>query len=323
MLHTVRLDEIELSVTSGCNLHCRHCSVMPGNRADPRDLSLEEIVCILEGCHAVGATQIDLTGGEPALRHDLEEIIRQACARGLRVKLLSNGTFLTPDRLRSLHEAGLTALAVSIDGSTNEIHAATRNTTLHLFKRSLAALKNARDVGILVKVNTVVSRRNLKDLQRLVALVKDIGCFEHRLCSLVPTGWGVAQSDQTVDPIEWIKFIRSHLAPLDTDMPIYVSVDMLPIGISRQLQLGCLIAEQVKRVYIGAQGNVYPCPFFGFVKRSMSNVRENGFGHIVNSSVVWEKTLHDAPLVCPNVFRNKQGFVPVCPCRRIRARALG
>lgn len=319
----VRLDEFEVSVTSACNLRCTHCSVMPGRYSDPRDLSLEKITGVLHDGAAAGATRLDITGGEPTVRPDLEEIVRRARTLGFNVKLLSNGTLLTPERLRSLHEAGLSVLAVSIDGSTRDVHAATHTVSQGMFERSLTALKEARKLGLLVKVNTVVSRRNLNDLPRLVALVKDIGCFEHRLCSLVPTGWGATQSDQTVDPLEWIAFIKERLAQLDTNMSIYASVDVLPRNIARRFGHSCLIAERNKRAYVSALGEVYPCPFFCFANRSIGNVRDRGFGQIVNSKAVWDKALNEAPFVCPNVFRDDQELVPVCPCRKIRARSLG
>src|SRR5512140_1971848 len=90
---------LDLELTERCNNECVHCSV---NRpaADPeakrREIGTAEIKALLESAAALGCLTVRLTGGEPLLRDDFEEIYLFARKLGLRVMLFTNATLITP-----------------------------------------------------------------------------------------------------------------------------------------------------------------------------------------------------------------------------------
>jgi cyclic pyranopterin phosphate synthase len=113
---------LRLSLTEACNFRCSYC-LPDGYQADgrPRFLQVDEIARLVRAFAALGMSKIRLTGGEPSLRKDLDEIIATVAAvPGIRkVAITTNGTLL-PRRLPGWHRAGLTALNVSMDSLQRE-----------------------------------------------------------------------------------------------------------------------------------------------------------------------------------------------------------
>ena len=96
---------LRLSLTEACNFRCSYC-LPDGYQADghPRFLQVEEIGRLVRAFAALGMSKIRLTGGEPSLRKDLDEIIATVAAvPGIRkVAITTNGTLL-PRRLPGWH----------------------------------------------------------------------------------------------------------------------------------------------------------------------------------------------------------------------------
>ncbi|WP_367345928.1 GTP 3',8-cyclase MoaA [Stenotrophomonas bentonitica] len=117
-----RFPYLRLSLTEACNFSCSYC-LPNGYQADgrPRFLEVDEIGRLVRAFATLGMHKIRLTGGEPSLRKDLEQIIeRVAGVPGIRkVAITTNGTLL-PRRLPGWHLAGLTALNVSMDSLRRE-----------------------------------------------------------------------------------------------------------------------------------------------------------------------------------------------------------
>lgn len=154
-----RFPYLRLSLTEACNFSCSYC-LPDGYQADgrPRFLEVDEIGRLVRGFATLGMHKIRLTGGEPSLRRDLDQIIeRVAGTPGIRkVAITTNGTLL-PRRLPGWHRAGLTALNVSMDSLRRErFHAITGHDRL---PEILEGLELAQAIGLSsVKLNAVLLR---------------------------------------------------------------------------------------------------------------------------------------------------------------------
>lgn len=113
---------LRLSLTEACNFRCSYC-LPEGYLADgrPQFLTPDEIARLVRAFATLGMHKIRLTGGEPSLRKDLEQIIATvAQVPGIRkVAITTNGTLL-PRHLPGWHRAGLNALNVSMDSLQRE-----------------------------------------------------------------------------------------------------------------------------------------------------------------------------------------------------------
>jgi len=154
-----RFPYLRLSLTEACNFSCSYC-LPDGYQADgrPRFLEVDEIGRLVRAFATLGMHKIRLTGGEPSLRRDLDQVIeRVAGTPGIRkVAITTNGTLL-PRRLPGWHRAGLTALNVSMDSLRRErFHAITGHDRL---PEILEGLELAQAIGLpSVKVNAVLLR---------------------------------------------------------------------------------------------------------------------------------------------------------------------
>ena len=115
-----------MSVTDRCNFRCVYC--MPKDifnkdyRFLPRSelLTFEEIEQVVRASAELGVTKVRLTGGEPLVRRDLERLISQVRAvPGITdISMTTNASLLTRARARSLRDAGLQRLNVSLGAIT-------------------------------------------------------------------------------------------------------------------------------------------------------------------------------------------------------------
>jgi MoaA/NifB/PqqE/SkfB family radical SAM enzyme len=98
-----------------CNLSCAYCNEYDAvSKPVPAERMLRRVDLLAE----LGTTIITISGGEPLLHPDLDEIIARVRERGAIAGLITNGYLLTPERVRRLNRAGLDHLQISIDNVT-------------------------------------------------------------------------------------------------------------------------------------------------------------------------------------------------------------
>jgi GTP 3',8-cyclase len=159
------LRDLRISVTDRCNFRCTYCMPREIFGRDyaflPRAelLSFEEITRLARVFAEQGVTKVRLTGGEPLLRRDLERLVEMlAGIPGIGdVALTTNGTALAA-KARSLKDAGLTRVTVSLDALDDETFGAMNDVSFPV-ARVLDGIDAAAHAGLSpVKVNMVVKR---------------------------------------------------------------------------------------------------------------------------------------------------------------------
>ena len=160
------LHDLRISVTDRCNFRCTYC--MPKElfgasyRFMPRSelLSFEEITRLTGIFVAHGVRKIRLTGGEPLLRHGLEDLVRMLSGvAGIEdLTLTTNGSLLTLDRARRLRAAGLGRLTVSLDAVDDTVFSSMNDVGFHVGP-VLQSIEDAERAGLSpIKINMVVKR---------------------------------------------------------------------------------------------------------------------------------------------------------------------
>ena len=98
-----------------CNLSCTYC-----NEYDDfsKPVPTEEMFRRVDKLAALGTSVITISGGEPLLHPELDDIIRRIRKNGMVAGLITNGYFLVPERIQRLNQAGLEWLQISIDNVT-------------------------------------------------------------------------------------------------------------------------------------------------------------------------------------------------------------
>ncbi len=176
--------------TQACDLACVHCRASAQPDRHPMELSTEEGKNLIDQIATLEVPVFVLTGGDPIKRPDLFELIGHARQKGVRVSLTPSATpLLTREIILQLKEAGLARLAVSVDGAKAETHDAFRGMS-GSFARTLDAIRWAGEIGLPVQINTTFSRRNIGEIDELVALMESLSITLWSVFFLVPTGRG-------------------------------------------------------------------------------------------------------------------------------------
>ncbi|HEY2860265.1 MAG TPA: TIGR04053 family radical SAM/SPASM domain-containing protein [Terracidiphilus sp.] len=189
-------------VTQACDLACVHCRASAQPDRHPMELTTAEGKGLIDQIAAMQVPVFVLTGGDPIKRPDLFELIAHAREMGVRVSLTPSATpLLTRDIIVRLKEAGLARLAVSMDGASAVTHDAFRGMS-GSFARTLDAVRWANEVGLPVQINTTFSRRNIGEIDTIVALMESLKITLWSVFFLVPTGRGKLNDLLSADEFE-------------------------------------------------------------------------------------------------------------------------
>ena len=204
--------------TTRCNLRCRHCGSDCMAASQDVDMPLEDFLSAFDTIPRKeiprGFTVV-LTGGEPLLRPDIEDVGRAIRRRGAGWGMVSNGYFYDRDMHRKLMGAGMGALTISLDGLEDE-HDWMRGRK-GSFSRAVQAIAiAAQDGRINFDVVTCVNRRNLGQLQAIHDLLASLGVKQWRIFTIIPIGRAKNDPDlhlsdpEFVSLMEFIKEKREH-----------------------------------------------------------------------------------------------------------------
>ena len=177
------------NLTRRCNLACAHCYISAGSwHATANELPTETCFRIVDELLAVNASPLlILSGGEPLLRDDLEAVAERAAAGGATVVVGTNGTRLTDARIRSLMDAGVKGVAVSVDSLEERYHDRFRHGEGSL-QQTLGAVERLRDHRLDFIVQTTVTRGNRAQLATLAAWAAERGAVAFNVYFIVATG---------------------------------------------------------------------------------------------------------------------------------------
>ena len=263
------LRDLRISVTDRCNMRCRYCMPREVFGSDFSFLNKDEILTYeeidrLAGLFiSLGVEKIRLSGGEPLLRRNLDQLISRLALRDVEIAMTTNGVLL-PRYAPALSAAGLDRVTVSLDALDEATFAAITDSG-HTVAAVLAGIEAAESVGLgPIKINTVVKKNANED--ELLDLVerfsnRDIAVRFIEFMDVGTTnGWAM---EDVVTAAE-IRQQFDHLAPLPATKPGEVAKRyQLPNG--GEVGLITSVTEpfcgDCSRARLSADGHLYTCLF--------------------------------------------------------------
>jgi PqqA peptide cyclase len=193
MSESLRPYTLVAELTYRCPLRCVYCS-NPVDWARHTDgLGAEDWLRIFREAEDLGVVQLNLTGGEPLLRRDLETLVEGARGLDLYTNLITSGIPLTRERLAGLKACGLDNVQVSIQDVTAP--ASDRIAGLRSFDRKLEVARWVKELGLPLTVNTVLHRENLDRIEEVVALAESLAADRLELANTQYLGWALVNRD--------------------------------------------------------------------------------------------------------------------------------
>ncbi len=329
--------------TQACDLACRHCRAEARPQRDPGELTTEEAKALLDEVRRFGPMIFVFSGGDCLKRPDIVELVRYGAELGLRMAITPATTPLaTREVLQELKDAGLSRLAVSLDGSNAAIHDEFRRVE-GSFEHGLRILETAQEVGLSTQVNTVIRRHNLDDVDALCDLMTRLGIVFWEVFFLVPIGRARPEDVASAEAFEEVfhkLYDLSKTAPFDikaTAAPQYNRVvlqrqvaerragerettDVLTDGVEHSLKDGIGRARGVNDgygfVFVSHTGEIFPS---GFLPVSAGNVRDASLVEVYREAPLF-KALRDRSRLKGKCSVCE--YLPVCGGSRARAWAM-
>ncbi|MFH1878109.1 MAG: radical SAM protein [Candidatus Omnitrophota bacterium] len=188
------LTSLYINPTKFCNLSCRHCWVAPPYKAkitdgDDGELSMGEIIDVVRSAMEVGLCSVKLTGGEPLLREDLEQLLEFCARSGIDVLIETNGTLITRKTAKMFAEYGVSHISVSLDSACEEIHDFFRGHK-GAYKRALKGIENLMEEYRAPQIIMSLYKESLDGFEDFLRLMARLGISEVKLNTITPVGRG-------------------------------------------------------------------------------------------------------------------------------------
>ncbi|MGA1083628.1 MAG: GTP 3',8-cyclase MoaA [Burkholderiaceae bacterium] len=273
------LRDLRISVIDQCNLRCGYC--MP-REVFNRDyvflsrqelLSFDEIDRLARSFVALGVEKIRITGGEPLLRKQLEDLIGRLASlitlegKPLELALTTNGLLLK-DKAAALAEAGLHRVTVSLDALDPSIFQAMGDTPEASPEQVLEGIRAAQSAGLKVKANMVVQRGvNDSQILPMARAFRELGAtlrFIEFMDVGSSNGWN---PEQVVASTEILHTLSSEfdLEPYGRDIPSEVSERWRYADGRGEVGFISSVSKpfcgECSRARISAEGGLYTCLF--------------------------------------------------------------
>jgi radical SAM protein len=342
MIYSEKPLNVYWEVTRACDLACKHCRAEAIPNRHPLELNTEEGKKLLEEIRSFGdpPPRVILTGGDPLKRDDLLFLIEYGTNLGLPISITPSGTQnLTRNTIRELVKKGIQSMALSLDGSTAEIHDSIRGIP-GCFRRTISSLRFAREVGLPLQINTLVTGETITNLPKVYELLKIVGIKNDNnkggisrwsLFFLITVGRGFQlkeiSPEECTSLFQWLYSIIQD-APFNiatTEAPHFRRYALTEVknnggsihGLKRSpLGRGFGIRDGNGIMFISHIGEVCPA---GFLPVAAGNVRHEHLVSIYRDSQLF-KEIRD-----PKRYKGKCGaceFNMICGGSRSRAFAL-
>ena len=168
---------IAWEVTRSCNLACVHCRASAVHGPYEGELSTAEAFTLVDQIASFANPILILTGGDPLMRADIFDIAEYAIGKGLRTVMSPNGTLVTPEVARRMHDVGIARVSISIDFPTAAEHDEFRGVP-GAFDGAVRGIRNCLDAGVEVQINSTITKLNAHYLPALLQLADDLGAVE-------------------------------------------------------------------------------------------------------------------------------------------------
>lgn len=193
-------------LTYRCPLHCPYCSnPLEMSRAEA-ELSTDDWKRVFTQARDLGVLQLGLSGGEPLVRKDLEELVAHARQEGLYTTLVTSGLGLTRPRAERLKAAGIDHIQISFQ-DTDQANA-DRIAGIKLGRQKQEAAALVKELGLAFSVNVVLHRGNLDRLAEIIAFAAEAGADRLELANTQYYGWALRNREMLMPTREQVERSR-------------------------------------------------------------------------------------------------------------------
>lgn len=271
-------------LTHRCPLQCGYCSNPLELLKADRELDTATWLDVFRQAADLGILQVHLSGGEPTLRPDLEDIIACLAAKGVYTNLITAAVTLTADRLQALKDAGLDHIQISFQGACDE-------TTFRIghyknaFEKKREAARQARELGLPLTINAPIHRINIAEVPAFVDLALELDAERLEIANVQYYGWAelnkaalLPDREQVAEQIDFVTRAREDLTGI-------LNIDFVPPDYYADYPKPCMGGWAKDAFMIAPDGMMLPCHAAqSITSLSFDNVRDRPL------QAIWEES---------------------------------
>ena len=257
---------IDIAYNYACNLKCQHCTAARFTKKE-RKLTPADLKKLSDEADALGLCQFCLSGGEPLIFKDLDEVIKAMQPDKFHLAMSTNGHFMTLEMARHLKALGVDKVKISLDDYDEKRHNENRNSE-GAYQKAINAMLNAKAAGLSVVVQTVVTHQNCRT-DRLIQMAKFAQENDFTVDVLVAraTGAWEGKHEVLIDEADAEFLRKAH-----EQYPV-LHRDTFP---SYGIHKGCGCVDST--LHVTQYGDVTPCVY---IPISIGNIFEESLADII------------------------------------------
>jgi pyrroloquinoline quinone biosynthesis protein E len=270
-------------LTHRCPLGCPYCSNPLALEPKSDELDSGTWARVMQEAAALGVLHVHLSGGEPAARRDLHDIVQAASSAGLYTNLITSGIGLTPARLDALKEAGLDHIQISMQDA-DEASADRIAGYDGAFRRKQALAADVLARGFPLTINAVIHRANIERVVTIVEMALAMGAGRVEIAHAQYYGWALKnraalmpsreQVEVAIAEVERLRAVHRGTIVIDSVVPDYHARYPKP----------CMGGWGRRSLNVTPSGRVLPChaaevipglEFWSVADRSLQDIWRN------------------------------------------------
>ncbi len=280
---------IDIGYNYLCNLKCKHCMANTFQKKD-RSLTPADLRSIAEQADALGWCQFNISGGEPLVLKNFDEVLKALMPEKFHIGISTNGYFLTAVKAKHLKAIGLDKVMLSLDSYDEALHNANRARD-GAYQKVINAIWNAQNAGLDTVIQTVITHQNARteNTVKLAKFAQENG-FSLDLVIAKAIGQWEGRHDVLIDAGD-AKFLRE----LNKEYPV-ARRDVFP---SYGMRGGCGVLK--KCFHISQYGDVFPCVFMHI---TIGNIFKDSLKTIVDRGMTIKYFKNPSPICLTGEDRN-------------------
>ena len=272
-----------------CPLRCGYCSNPLELVRQREELDTKCWQSVLEQAAALGVLQVHLSGGEPTLRRDLEELIETAARVGLYTNLITAGVLLTRERVAALDAAGLDHVQLSVQDSRPETADEFAGYAGgHAKKLLVAGWIRERDIPL--TLNAVVHRRNIDRVDELIALAGELDADRIEVANVQYHGWATQNVAALLPTREQLDRASAVVAREQVRLQGRLRIEFVPADYYAVRPKACMEGWGRRFLNVTPVGDVMPCHAAASIPGLVfENVKDRPLAEIWHASAAFER----------------------------------
>ncbi len=303
------LEWAHIRVTENCNSRCITCYAWKNRSVD--ELTTEEVKNALRQLKDIGVKNLIFIGGDPLLRRDIGDIIKEASLLKFEIIIVVTNGLLLEDKAEELLENGVTHITVSIDGvgRANDVIRGVHG----YFEKSIRGLETVqrlkKDKGLNCSVTlltTILLNQNVDEIPKLLEICQSLGVYwSFNLLDLnldifkgIPFSSLLVENEEEIDKtIDYLKKTREeHPGLISSDVFCDHILEYARNYLKGKNRYDFHCIHGYKMIYLGSHGEVYPgC----WAMEPLGNLRENKLREIVGSKKYRKRAERMYRMECP------------------------